>query len=98
MQLHLSEVQLGPHQADHGSQRQEAHPNHHQGERGEDDGSQQRGRRHYGEPRQHAEGRAAQAAPDPAPTEAASAAIPSQAKNHPGYHNNHHHDGPHNGT
>lgn len=58
MQLHLGQVQLGPHQANHGAQRQEAHSTRQQRQRGANDRGQHGGlqRGHHREPRQHSEG------------------------------------------
>lgn len=87
MQLRLGQIKLGPHQADHGTQRQEAHSTGHQTHRGENNPGQ-RGRQHHGQPRQRSEGRAPPAAPDHAFTKAASAEITSRSHYQSSDHNN----------
>lgn len=83
MWLHFSQIQLGPHQTNHGAQRrQEAHSPSPQ-KRSENDTGQHGGshqhRRWDGQSRQSSERRATQATPDHASAQAASAEIASQS-------------------
>lgn len=75
MQLHLSQIQLGPHQTNNGAQRQEAHPTRPQSKRSENDSGQRGSHEHHGKPRQPSESRATQAASDLAFAQVASAEI-----------------------
>ena len=93
LQLHAGQIQLGPHQTNHGAQRQEAHSTGHQGEPGENDYGQHR-RQHHGRPRQRSERRATQAAEDHASAQAEAAEITGRSYYDYCNHNddNHHHN------
>lgn len=78
LQFHAGQIQLGPHQTNHGAQRQEAHSTGHQSEPSENDHSQPR-RQHHRRPRHRSERRATPAAEDHASAQAEAAEITSRS-------------------
>lgn len=102
VQLHIGQVQLGPHQANHGAQRQQAHPACHQGQRSADNSGEpcRAERGHDREPCQCPEGRETQAAADLAPSQATNAEVTRGFRKDHGnhynyYHHHYYHTSPH---